>query len=1660
MNALHRLNTVFNKKTAIFVVAALCAIQLAAAATVNGSATDFNAIPIQNTGNNQSDEPLAMLVMSNDEQLYNKAYDDYSDLNGDGKIETTYNDEIDYYGYFNSNGCYTHDGNRFNPASTATGDNDHTCASSEWSGNFLNWASMTRMDIVRKVLYGGYRSTDDTWSTTDGHTILERVYLPNDIHAFAKVFETSTTSEMQKFTPYAQKRLSMCNLTGTTNTATESQLINTDNNPPLLRVAAGSWHRWASQNKEQCLYSGDTSTPDGADELDELIVQVSVCEDGKLESGCAEYTDGGNTYYKPAGLLQKYSKSAGSKMHFGLISGSYGQKDKGGVLRKNISVIDDDDANNTDGDEITDDGRIKDDVQGIINTINSFRVVKYDSDDNKYIDCASPGITVDEFKTSSDTAKQCTNWGNPIGEMYLEALRYFSGNTSPSAVFDADDSGLINSSNNSSIPTTLNKVTWEDPIIPDGQSGQNYCASCNIILLSSGLNNFDGDDLLSAKDIEGINNESNNLSGITDEVGQHEGYSGNFFIGNNGSTSDGECTAKEYTTLHDMTGICPEQPTLEGSYQIAGLAFHGRTTDLRPDNTSYPDTQNVNTYSIAMARGVPQFRIPAYNDSGVKQGEFNFMPACGANSDGTASLTDSGWRQCSLVDIQLVNPIYKTVTDSDSGETVNVLTNATARITWEDSTWGNDYDMDGVQDLRFSYDPSTQELTVTVESKQAEADHALRWGYAISGSDNDGLTYPLLRPGKDNYDHIGTADVRTCATASDCQATYSPGNTSTQLLEDPLWYAAKWGGFNDLNDNNRPDLTSEWDQKNNRTGERDPDGIPDNYFLATNPNELEKRLDGVFNDLLKRLSAGSAAAVIADTVTMTGGVVQALYQPEQAIDGKILSWTGLVHSVFIDENGNLREDTNGNARLDDYSTDKWIQIQYDESVERTRIFYCNQGDDCASYDDIKEIEDLNPIWNARDRLAEVSSTRITEQRAYDTSFGDSSAGGRHIFTWLDNDTDNVVDSGEVVDFVDDNITTGNYGYLNAVDATEAKNIVNFIRGDDSISGYRNRTADYDGEGEKVWRLGDIVHSTPLIVSNPSEGWDIRYGDNTYREFRAEYSDRRSVVYVGANDGMLHAFNAGFFDGNNSRFCLDAGCTAPSDAHPLGAELWAYVPKNLLPHLRWLTEPDYPHVYYMDGKPQSFDVNIFPDDPDHPGGWGTILVVGMRLGGGKLGVDYDNDGGDPDYTAQSAYAIFDITNPENPPELLAEFTDADLGFTTSAPQIAVRRQADETSLDWSDPVINDWYLVFGNGPTDLDSVTSANNAQLYALKLELLANDSLNVDASQVTKIDTGITSSFVGDPAVVDWSNDFLSDAIYFGTVGGTPAVPDGQLMRIALTSDSTADWASSSNRGTLIDPGQPFVHRPELHSLDGSPQNEWWVYASTGRLYTSADNGSVETQSMYGIREIHDPNNLPVLPDVDVSVSRDSTATYPLQEVTGVSVYTDGTVDGNGVVTDPDGTEPFTFNELEGIVDGKQGWYFDFDSDGTSPASRGISRATFWQDLVLFNSYNPPTATSCLAEGFSDIWAVYHSTGTAHPQEIGFNITDDNSVNDAGYPEKVPKIELGYGIASDITLYRTKDGTSKPIVQLTTGEIVDTEKVTGGAGKSGRQSWREIPLN
>ena len=144
--------------------------------------------------------PKVMLTLLKDQQLFKKAYNDYSDLDGDGVIESTYKHSIDYYGYFDPKKCYIYRNNRFEPERVTE---DKYCGqSNEWAGNFLNWVSMSRMDAVRKLLYGGTRSTDGAFSgdATAVVTVLERAYIPTDAHAWAKDYDGA---DIPKLTPFA-----------------------------------------------------------------------------------------------------------------------------------------------------------------------------------------------------------------------------------------------------------------------------------------------------------------------------------------------------------------------------------------------------------------------------------------------------------------------------------------------------------------------------------------------------------------------------------------------------------------------------------------------------------------------------------------------------------------------------------------------------------------------------------------------------------------------------------------------------------------------------------------------------------------------------------------------------------------------------------------------------------------------------------------------------------------------------------------------------------------------------------------------------------------------------------------------------------------------------------------------------------------------------------------------------------------------------------------------------------------------------------------------------------------------------------------------------------------------------------------------------------------
>jgi hypothetical protein len=614
-------------------------------------------------------------------------------------------------------------------------------------------------------------------------------------------------------------------------------------------------------------------------------------------------------------------------------------------------------------------------------------------------------------------------------------------------------------------------------------------------------------------------------------------------------------------------------------------------------------------------------------------------------------------------------------------------------------------------------------------------------------------------------------------------------------------------------------------------------------------------------------------------------------------------------------------------------------------------------------------------------------------------------------------------------------------YLDTGSGELSNKVVRFIRGEEGIAGFRNRTIDLDGDGSsEVRRLGDIVNSTPALVAKPSSNYDVLHQDSTYAEFRAQYKDRRNVVYVGANDGMLHAFNAGFWNDSARSFettnsFADATTTV---AHPLGSELWSYIPKAALPHLQWLTNPSYAHTYYVDGQPLTFDANVFPDDATHPNGWGTVLVVGMRLGGGTTQVDSNADGTD-DQTLRSTYIVMDVTDPEQPPELMAEISHPDLGFTTSVPALFKQRVQ---GTSYESPAVNNWYLAFGSGPTDIEKVVSEQQAKIFVYDLE--ARSFLG---GYPKTLGGGYSNSFVGDIGVVDWEDNYVDNTAYFGVISGDPAATStGSVERLRL------DLTGLTTTSTLIDTNRPVVARPYLTK---DSQGRRWVYFGTGRLFAAEDNVTTEQNRYFGIYE-------PVASGTETDAT---VTTGELKNVTGIEVRDTGAISESGLaVMMPDGAIVDNFNQLKYELPRQRlGWYRDLKKDGSDPTGRNLSSSDSVRSVLFFTEYTP-SALSCKPEGTSRLFGIDFQAGVAPPFEV-FSPQDSSKVADDEVAS--PYIDLGQGLASGPTavsndaaskLGNSSDSIVTIVTQSSTGQLQLTDAKVGSTSSS-RQSWREVNL-
>ncbi len=510
----------------------------------------------------------------------------------------------------------------------------------------------------------------------------------------------------------------------------------------------------------------------------------------------------------------------------------------------------------------------------------------------------------------------------------------------------------------------------------------------------------------------------------------------------------------------------------------------------------------------------------------------------------------------------------------------------------------------------------------------------------------------------------------------------------------------------------------------------------------------------------------------------------------------------------------------------------------------------------------------------------------------------------------------------------------------AANQAYGESLVDFLRGDHSNEGFD--PTDFRSRGGH--RLGDIIHSAPFYVGDPYaalypdniEGG----GDNSYQQWaNVDALDRRKMLYVGANDGALHGFNA-----------------------ETGVEVFAYFPQAVYSSenhggLHWLADQNYDHSYYVDQTPVAAEV--FVDSPNDNLGrrWRTVLVGGLRGGGRAL---FALDVSDPTAFDSEVNAAGKV---------LWEFTHDDLGFTYSQPTIA----------RLNGPVVNGantgrWAAIFGNGYNP--GPASDGKAKLFIVYLDN--------QAPRFKVIDTGIGSIANSDcldgtsncngmstPAVLDLSGDGIADRVYAGDVLGN-------LWAFDLTSADSNQWGPAF--GTIATPLPMFSAKDDAdnaQSITGKPtaifhpskrdlatEPNLMVYFGTGQYITEGDLTSAGTQSFYGLWDS----------GTQIAVARDTV----LVEQT----VTEQTVSVNG-----EDVEVRLLSDHLVNYDFKKGWFIDFPT----AKERTIVSPIVFGDYIFYTTLIPSGSTCGAVSGQS--WLMVHNiTNGGEPNSVALDINNDGN--------------------------------------------------------------------
>ena len=365
-------------------------------------------------------------------------------------------------------------------------------------------------------------------------------------------------------------------------------------------------------------------------------------------------------------------------------------------------------------------------------------------------------------------------------------------------------------------------------------------------------------------------------------------------------------------------------------------------------------------------------------------------------------------------------------------------------------------------------------------------------------------------------------------------------------------------------------------------------------------------------------------------------------------------------------------------------------------------------------------------------------------------------------------------------------------------AAEGASLLNYLRGQNQ---YEDRTT--NAAADRLYRyreavLGDALESQPAFIGSPV----FSYPYTGYSAYKTAQAGRAGTVYMGANDGMMHAFAAN-----------------------TGIERWAYVPSMVIPNMWILADKSYStlHRNFVNGSPITSDIYC----PGNCGGvvdvtfgdsasWRTILVAGMN-GGGR------------------GYFALDITDPVTP-LLLWEFTTTtgigvvkndDVGYSFG--QAIITRKADGT-----------WVVLVTSGynntsPGDGKGYLFVLNASTGAIISKIATGVGSTTTPSGLARI-AGWNDEPAGNQAGFVYGGDLLGNVWRFNINSTTPAViGTGDAFKFATLFSDAA--------GTLP---QPVTTTPTLGLINGKRV----VFIGTGKYLETGDLTNTQIQTQYAIKD------------------------------------------------------------------------------------------------------------------------------------------------------------------------------------------------------------------